>query len=70
MATAAESKTTKTTAKRTTSTTSFPSREAIEFRAYELFLNRDGFSGSELEDWLIAEQELFASKPVRKSKAA
>jgi hypothetical protein len=61
-------KTTRQTAKRTTALT--PPREAIEFRAYELYLQRGGCGGNELEDWLMAEQELTSTKPARKSRAA
>lgn len=68
MATTTESKTTKATAKKGTAFS--PTQEDIAFRAYELFLQRGGFEGSELEDWLIAEQELSATKPSRKCKAA
>jgi Protein of unknown function (DUF2934). len=61
-------KTTRSTAKR--STASVPTREAIEYRAYELYLQRGGCEGDALEDWLNAEQELFSAQPARKSRAA
>ena len=35
-----------------------PSQEEIAVRAHELFIQRGGVSGHELEDWLQAEQEL------------
>jgi hypothetical protein len=35
-----------------------PTREDIERRAYEIFLERGGTEGSEMDDWLRAEQEL------------
>ena len=35
-----------------------PSQEEIAVRAHELFIQRGGVSGHELEDWLLAEQEL------------
>lgn len=35
-----------------------PTCEAIEARAYELFLERGGGDGGDVEDWLRAEQEL------------
>jgi hypothetical protein len=35
-----------------------PTREDIERRAYEIYLERGGTEGSEMEDWLRAEQEL------------
>ncbi len=37
-----------------------PSDEEIRNRAYELFLERGGTPGSELEDWARAEEELKA----------
>lgn len=35
-----------------------PTIEQIEFRAYELYLERGGKDGQALQDWLIAEEEL------------
>ena len=35
-----------------------PSRQAIEVRAYEIFLGRGAVPGHEVEDWLQAEAEL------------
>ena len=35
-----------------------PTREQIELRAYELYLERGGQDGQALEDWLMAENEL------------
>ena len=35
-----------------------PTKEQIEARAYELYLQRGGKDGHDLEDWLIAEKEL------------
>jgi hypothetical protein len=32
--------------------------ERIQRRAYELYAQRDGQSGSELEDWLLAEHQI------------
>jgi hypothetical protein len=37
---------------------SVPSNEQIEVRAYEIFLERGGEPGRDLEDWLAAEKEL------------
>jgi hypothetical protein len=34
------------------------SHELIRFRAYEIYLERGGFPGNELDDWLQAEREL------------
>jgi hypothetical protein len=35
-----------------------PTKDQIEARAYELYLQRGGEDGQALEDWLIAEKEL------------
>jgi hypothetical protein len=35
-----------------------PSHEQIRLRAYEIYLERGGFPGNELDDWLQAEHEL------------
>lgn len=35
-----------------------PTREQIEHRAYELYVQRGGENGQDLEDWLAAEKEL------------
>ena len=35
-----------------------PGVEEIRLRAYEIHLERDGFPGNELDDWLQAEREL------------
>jgi hypothetical protein len=54
-----------------------PTLEQIQVRAYEIFLERHGAPGNEVEDWLRAERELLEGpgKPPRstrspKSKAA
>ena len=39
-----------------------PSRDAIERRAYELFLSRGGEPGHEEEDWFTAERQLSAAR--------
>jgi hypothetical protein len=46
-----------------------PSREAIALRAYEIYLERGGQPGHELEDWTRAELELSVKngKPRRKA---
>ena len=41
-----------------TSANHAPSDEEIRRRAYEIYLERDGFGGDELDDWLQAEAEL------------
>ncbi len=35
-----------------------PTREQIQFRAYELYLQRGAQDGNDLADWLQAEEEL------------
>ena len=35
-----------------------PSRDAIATRAYELYLERGGVDGGDVEDWLQAERDL------------
>lgn len=41
-----------------TSANHSPSHEDIRRRAYEIYLERNGLLGDELEDWLRAEREL------------
>jgi len=50
---------------------SAPTHEAIEVRAYQIFIERGGAHGQDVEDWLQAERELVEkySKPVQKAKA-
>jgi hypothetical protein len=38
-----------------------PTHEEIRHRAYEIYLERDGQGGNELDDWLQAEAELIAT---------
>jgi hypothetical protein len=40
-----------------------PFEEQIRRRAYDLYIRRGGQSGSELDDWLQAAQELLATQP-------
>jgi hypothetical protein len=49
-----------------------PTREEIELRAYQIYAERDGAHGQDVEDWLQAERELVEkyAKPVQKAKAA
>jgi hypothetical protein len=44
----------------TTSTNHAPSHEEIRRRAYEIYLERNGFGGNEVDDWLQAEMELVS----------
>ena len=41
--------------------TSRPTYEQIQQRAYEIYLERGGTDGSEIEDWLQAERDLGVS---------
>jgi len=49
-----------------------PTREEIELRAYQIYVERDGANGQDLEDWLQAERELVEKyiKAVQKAKSA
>lgn len=49
-----------------------PSTQAISDRAYELYLQRGGEPGKDVEDWVRAEQELSGDVVVAeiKTKAA
>lgn len=38
-----------------------PTQKEIELRAYEMYLQRGGEHGNELNDWLAAEKELNES---------
>jgi Protein of unknown function (DUF2934) len=49
-----------------TSANHTPSREEIRLRAYEIYLERGGLPGSELNDWLQAERELERASGTRK----
>jgi len=37
-------------------------REQVEKRAYEIYLQRGGMDGTDLEDWLVAERELLGEE--------
>jgi hypothetical protein len=50
-----------------------PSREEIERRAYEIYIERGAQDGHDAEDWIAAEQELsspFASEAKSASSTA
>jgi hypothetical protein len=47
-----------------------PSLAQIQQRAYEIFLERRGAPGDELEDWLRAERELAANVEAKPRKSA
>jgi hypothetical protein len=42
-----------------------PAQEQIRVRAYQIYLQRGGQSGSEIEDWLQAEAELSAATDIK-----
>jgi hypothetical protein len=47
---------------------SHPTREEIALRAYEIYLERGGAPGNELEDWTRAERELLESTATPRRK--
>jgi len=51
---------------------SSPTREEIELRAYQIYVERGGAHGQDVEDWLQAERELVVKygKPSQKARAA
>ena len=44
-----------------------PSYKEIRCRAYEIYLERDGLGGNEVDDWLQAEAELRGDSFVRRT---
>ncbi len=57
------------TVKKSHKATIQPTREQIAFRAYQIYMERGGAPGNELEDWTRAERELMGinNKPRRKT---
>ena len=47
-----------------------PTPEQIQARAYEIYLERRGTPGSQIEDWLRAERELLSDAPNKPRRAA
>ncbi|HKN60451.1 MAG TPA: DUF2934 domain-containing protein [Candidatus Acidoferrales bacterium] len=50
-----------------------PSREEVELRAYEIYIERGAQDGHDAEDWIAAEEELsspVASEPKTASSTA
>ncbi len=45
-----------------------PREERIRRRAYELYLRRGNQPGSEIDDWLQAEEEILSVLAARKAK--
>ena len=46
-----------------------PTREEIELRAFQIFIERGGADGHDVDDWVQAEQEL-AEKYANSSRMA
>ena len=42
-----------------------PLEERIRIRAHEIYLQRGGEDGNELDDWLEAEEEILGTEPSR-----
>jgi hypothetical protein len=63
-------KTSSPTVKKSSTVNGHPTREEIALRAYEIFLERGGSPGNELEDWTRAERELLeiSTTPRRKAR--
>jgi hypothetical protein len=47
-----------------------PTLEQIQARAYEIYLERRGASGSQVDDWLRAERELMLAASAKPRKSA
>jgi hypothetical protein len=47
-----------------------PTQKEIELRAYEIYLQRGGEDGNELNDWIAAEKELTESLQMDTSESA
>jgi hypothetical protein len=45
-----------------------PTTEEIQLRAYEIYLERRGAPGNELDDWVQAEQQLLQKRGPKKSQ--
>lgn len=45
-------------------TEALPLEERIRRRAYERYIERGGQSGSDLDDWLAAEQEILREEAI------
>jgi hypothetical protein len=46
-----------------------PTLEQIQVRAYEIYLERHGAPGSQIDDWLQAERELLEGGPSKPRKS-
>lgn len=58
------------TPRKTRSAKKAPTREEIQVRAYEIYLERNGAPGNALEDWVRAERELTQSPGSKARKSA
>lgn len=45
-----------------------PNHDEIRRRAYEIYLERGGLPGEELEDWLQAEREIESAAHFRRTR--
>ena len=48
--------------------TALPLEERIRLRAHQLYIERGNESGSEMDDWLQAEEELSAAREERQER--
>ena len=47
-----------------------PTLQQIQTRAYEIYLERRGAPGNQIDDWLRAERELASAGPVKPRSSA
>ncbi len=47
-----------------------PTLEQIQARAYEIYLERGGAPGNQIDDWLRAERELASDAPTKPRRSA
>ena len=52
-------------AKHAGGSTALPLEERVRLRAHELYIERGNESGSEIDDWLQAEEEISAAREER-----
>jgi len=55
---------------KTRRTKAAPTAEQIQRRAYEIYLERQGAPGNEVEDWIRAERELLQNGKTKTRKSA
>ena len=56
---------TKPLVKRAGENAALPLEERVRLRAHQLYIERGNESGSEIDDWLQAEEELLAAQEAR-----